>query len=127
MCIRDSYCTPEMPAGCEEIFGPTLSIIRANTLDEALHIENRNPYGNAAAIFTSDGGNARYAIERFNAGMCGVNIGVPVPREPFSFAGWNQSGFGHGDMTGWDGFRFWTRARKVTTKWAKQSDQTWMG
>jgi len=121
------YVTPEMPAGCEEIFGPVLSIIRADTLDEALHIENKNPYGNAAAIFTSDGGNARYAIERFQAGMCGVNIGVPVPREPFSFAGWNQSGFGHGDITGWDGFRFWTRARKVTTKWAKQSDQTWMG
>ena len=121
------YVTPEMPAGCEEIFGPTLSIIRAKTLDEALHIENKNPYGNAAAIFTSDGGTARYAVERFQAGMCGVNIGVPVPREPFSFAGWNQSGFGHGDMTGWDGFRFWTRARKVTTKWAKQSDQTWMG
>ncbi len=121
------HVTPEMPAGCEEIFGPTLSIIRAATLDEALHIENKNPYGNAAAIFTSDGGAARYATERFQAGMCGVNIGVPVPREPFSFAGWNQSGFGHGDMTGWDGYRFWTRARKVTTKWAKQSDQTWMG
>lgn len=121
------YVTPEMPAGCEEIFGPTLSIIRADTLDDALRIENRNPYGNAAAIFTSDGGAARYAIERFQAGMCGINIGVPVPREPFSFAGWNNSGFGHGDMTGWDGFRFWTRARKVTSKWAKQSDQTWMG
>jgi malonate-semialdehyde dehydrogenase (acetylating)/methylmalonate-semialdehyde dehydrogenase len=121
------YVTPEMPAGCEEIFGPVLSIIRAPSLDEALHIENRNPYGNAAAIFTSDGGTARYAVERFQAGMCGVNIGVPVPREPFSFAGWNQSAFGHGDMTGWDGFRFWTRARKVTTKWAKQADQTWMG
>jgi len=121
------YVTPEMPAGCDEIFGPTLSIIRAKTLDEALHIENRNPYGNAASIFTSDGGTARYAVERFQAGMCGVNIGVPVPREPFSFAGWNQSAFGHGDMTGYDGFRFWTRARKVTTKWAKQADQTWMG
>lgn len=121
------HVTPEMPAGCDEIFGPTLSIIRAKTLDEALHIENKNPYGNAAAIFTSDGGTARYAVERFQAGMCGVNIGVPVPREPFSFAGWNQSAFGHGDMTGYDGFRFWTRARKVTTKWAKQADQTWMG
>lgn len=121
------HVTPEMPAGCEEIFGPTLSIIRAKSIDEALKIENANPYGNAAAIFTSSGGNARYATERFSAGMCGVNIGVPVPREPFSFAGWNQSAFGHGDMTGWDGYRFWTRARKVTTKWAKQTDETWMG
>jgi len=121
------YVTPEMPAGCEEIFGPVLSIIRAPTLDDALRIENKNPYGNAAAIFTSNGGTARYAIERFNAGMCGVNIGVPVPREPFSFGGWNNSLFGHGDLTGFDGYRFWTRPRKVTTKWAAQGDMTWMG
>ncbi|MFO0745206.1 MAG: CoA-acylating methylmalonate-semialdehyde dehydrogenase [Myxococcota bacterium] len=121
------YVTPEMPAGCDEIFGPTLSIIRAKTLDEALHIENKNPYGNAAAIFTTNGATARYAIERFNAGMCGVNIGVPVPREPFSFGGWNNSLFGHGDLTGFDGYRFWTRPKKVTTKWKLQVDQTWMG
>ena len=119
--------TPDMPAGCDEIFGPVLSIIRVDTLDEALRIENKSPYGNAAAIFTSNGHTARYAVERFSAGMCGVNIGVPVPREPFSFGGWNDSKFGHGDMTGEDGFRFWTRPRKVTTKWAKQADQTWMG
>ena len=119
--------TPDMPAGCDEIFGPVLSIIRVDTLDEALRIENKSPYGNAAAIFTSNGHTARYAVERFQAGMCGVNIGVPVPREPFSFGGWNDSKFGHGDMTGEDGFRFWTRPRKVTTKWAKQADQTWMG
>jgi malonate-semialdehyde dehydrogenase (acetylating)/methylmalonate-semialdehyde dehydrogenase len=121
------HVTPDMPAGCEEIFGPVLSIIRVATLDEALHIENANPYGNAAAIFTSDGGKASYAIERFQAGMCGVNIGVPVPREPFGFGGWNNSKFGDGDLTGFDGFRFFTRPRKTTTKWAKQSDQTWMG
>ncbi|MCC6621455.1 MAG: CoA-acylating methylmalonate-semialdehyde dehydrogenase [Deltaproteobacteria bacterium] len=121
------HVTPEMPAGCDEIFGPTLSIIRAKTLDDALRIENRNPYGNAASIFTSNGGTARYATERFQAGMCGINIGVPVPREPFSFGGWNNSLFGHGDLTGFDGYRFWTRPKKVTTKWAAQSDQTWMG
>jgi len=121
------YCTPEMPAGCEEIFGPVLSIMRVKTLDEALHIENANPYGNAAAIFTTNGHTARYAAERFQAGMVGINIGVPVPREPFGFGGWNASKFGHGDITGYDGFRFWTRARKLTTKWARQPDQTWMG
>ena len=118
--------TPEMPAGCDEIFGPVLSIIRADTLDQAIAIENANAYGNAAAIYTSNGGTAQYAIERFEAGMCGVNIGVPVPREPFSFGGWNDSRFGHGDITGSDGFRFWTRGRKVTTKWALASDNTWM-
>jgi malonate-semialdehyde dehydrogenase (acetylating) / methylmalonate-semialdehyde dehydrogenase len=116
----------DMPAGCEEIFGPVLSIVRCETLDEAIAIENNNPYGNAAAIYTSNGGTARYAIERFSAGMCGVNIGVPVPREPFSFAGWNDSRIGHGDMTGFDGFRFWTQPRKVTTKWGLQADATWM-
>jgi len=118
--------TPEMAIGRDEVFGPVLSIIRVNTLDEALAVENQNPYGNAAAIFTSSGGTARYATERFSAGMCGVNIGVPVPREPFAFGGWNDSKFGHGDITGFDGFRFWSRPRKVTTKWAMQTDQTWM-
>ena len=120
------HCTGEMPASCEEIFGPVLSIRRVATLDEAIAIENASPYGNAAAIFTTSGGVARYATERFQAGMCGVNIGVPVPREPFAFGGWNDSKIGHGDMTGFDGFRFWTRPRKVTTKWALQSDWTWM-
>ena len=118
--------TPDMPAGCDEIFGPVLSIIRAKTLDEAIKIENENVYGNAAAIFTTSGGVARYAMERFSAGMCGVNIGVPVPREPFAFGGWNDSKLGTGDLTGFDGFRFWTRPRKVTTRWEVAKDATWM-
>jgi malonate-semialdehyde dehydrogenase (acetylating)/methylmalonate-semialdehyde dehydrogenase len=119
--------TPDMPAGCDEIFGPVLSVFRVDTLDEALAIENANPYGNAACIYTSSGGTAEYAINRFESGMCGVNIGVPVPREPFAFGGWNDSKFGHGDITGVDGFHFWTRPRKVTGKWALQKDATWMG
>lgn len=118
--------TPEMPAYEDEIFGPVLTIVHAATIDEAIALENSNAYGNAAAIFTTRGGVARYAIERFEAGMCGVNVGVPVPREPFSFGGWNDSKFGHGDLTGYDGFRFWTRPRKVTTKWATHEDETWM-
>ncbi|MCB9740100.1 MAG: CoA-acylating methylmalonate-semialdehyde dehydrogenase [Deltaproteobacteria bacterium] len=118
--------TADMPAGCDEIFGPVLSIIRARTLDQAIAIENDNAYGNAAAIYTSNGGTAEYAIARFSAGMCGVNIGVPVPREPFAFGGWNDSRIGHGDITGADGYRFWSQARKVTTKWALQKDATWM-
>ncbi len=118
--------SPDMPAGCEEIFGPVLSIIRAKTVDEAIQIENDNVYGNAAAIFTTNGGVARYAIERFSAGMCGVNIGVPVPREPFAFGGWNDSKLGTGDLTGFDGYRFWTRPRKVTTRWEASKDATWM-
>ncbi|MEZ4454250.1 MAG: CoA-acylating methylmalonate-semialdehyde dehydrogenase [Nannocystaceae bacterium] len=120
------HVTADMPAGCEEIFGPVLSIVRVKTLDEAIAIENASRYGNAAAIFTQSGAIARYCVERFEAGMCGVNVGVPVPREPFAFGGWNDSKFGHGDMTGWDGYRFWTRPRKVTTRWAQQKDMTWM-
>lgn len=120
------HVTGEMPAAFEEIFGPVLTIRRVKTLEEAIAIENASPYGNAAAIYTTTGNVARYAIERFEAGMCAVNIGVPVPREPFSFGGWNKSKIGHGDMTGFDGFRFWTRPRKVTSKWAQQADQNWM-
>lgn len=120
------HVRPDMPAGCEEIFGPVLSIVRARTVDEAIAIENSSPYGNAAAIFTQSGAVARYCIERFEAGMCGVNIGVPVPREPFGFGGWNHSLFGASDMTGWDGFRFWTRPRKLTTRWQLSKDATWM-
>ncbi|MCY1071692.1 CoA-acylating methylmalonate-semialdehyde dehydrogenase [Nannocystis sp. RBIL2] len=120
------HVKPDMPAGCEEIFGPVLSIVRARTVDEAIAIENASTYGNAASIFTQNGAVARYCIERFEAGMCGVNIGVPVPREPFSFGGWNQSLFGAGDLTGWDGLRFWTRARKLTTRWQLSKDATWM-
>lgn len=116
----------DMPAGHEEIFGPVLSIIRVNTVDEAIALENANPYGNASAVYTTSGEVARYVTRKLEAGMVGVNIGVPVPREPFGFGGWNHSKFGHGNITGWDGYRFWTRARKITTKWAIQKDATWM-
>lgn len=120
------HVTPEMPAGCEEIFGPVLSIIRVPNLERAIEIENANPYGNASSIYTTSGDIARRVMECANAGMCGVNVGVPVPREPFGFGGWNHSAFGAGNMTGWDGYRFWTRQRKVTSKWALQKDHTWM-
>ncbi len=118
--------TPDMPAGCEEIFGPVLSIVRVPNLERAIEIENANPYGNASSIYTTSGDVAKRVMESVDAGMCGVNVGVPVPREPFGFGGWNDSGFGAGNMTGWDGYRFWTRQRKVTTKWALQKDITWM-
>ncbi|MEW5742836.1 MAG: CoA-acylating methylmalonate-semialdehyde dehydrogenase [Myxococcota bacterium] len=118
--------TIDMPAGCEEIFGPVLSIVHVNTLDEAINLQHKSLYSNGAAIFTTRGVVARTAVERLEAGMVGVNIGVPVPREPFSFGGFNSSKFGHGDITGWDGFRFWGRPKKVTEKWATYSDASWM-
>jgi malonate-semialdehyde dehydrogenase (acetylating)/methylmalonate-semialdehyde dehydrogenase len=108
---------PDMSIAREEIFGPVLAIIRAPGLDEALAIENASVYGNAASVFTESGGAARYVAERVNAGMVGVNVGVPVPREPFSFGGWNESKFGAGDITGPGSIEFWTRAKKTTTKW----------
>jgi malonate-semialdehyde dehydrogenase (acetylating) / methylmalonate-semialdehyde dehydrogenase len=120
------HVTPDMSVATEEIFGPVISIMRTNTLDEAIAIENANPYGNAAAVFTQSGGTARYVIERASAGMIGVNIGVPVPREPFSFGGWNDSRFGVGDITGKSSIEFWTKMKKTTTKWNPENRSGWM-
>jgi malonate-semialdehyde dehydrogenase (acetylating)/methylmalonate-semialdehyde dehydrogenase len=120
------YVTPDMSVAKEEIFGPVISIMRANSVDDALAIENGNPYGNAAAVFTQDGGMARYIIDRASAGMIGVNIGVPVPREPFSFGGWNDSKFGVGDLTGKSSIEFWTKLKKTTTKWNAEAKTNWM-
>ena len=120
------YVTPEMSVAREEIFGPVISIMRAKDIDEALAIENANPYGNAAAVFTQSGGAARYVIERASAGLIGVNIGVPVPREPFSFGGWNDSKFGVGDLTGKSSIEFWTKLKKTTTKWNAEAKTNWM-
>jgi len=118
--------SPDMPAGCEEIFGPVLSIIRVKTLEDAIKIENKNPYGNAASIFTTNGANAQYLFRNANAGMNGVNVGVPVPREPFGFGGWNDSKFGNGDLTGDQGIDFWTQDRKITTKFIEPQVRNWM-
>jgi malonate-semialdehyde dehydrogenase (acetylating)/methylmalonate-semialdehyde dehydrogenase len=120
------FVTPEMSVAKEEIFGPVISIIRTKDLDEALAIENANEYGNAAAVFTQSGGLARQVIERASAGMIGVNIGVPVPREPFSFGGWNDSSFGTCDITGKSSVEFWTRNKKTTTKWNPEARTNWM-
>ena len=120
------YVTPDMSVATEEIFGPVISIMRTNTVDEALAIENANPYGNAASVFTQNGGMARYIIDHASAGMIGVNIGVPVPREPFSFGGWNESKFGVGDITGKSSIEFWTKLKKSTVKWNPEAGVNWM-
>jgi malonate-semialdehyde dehydrogenase (acetylating) / methylmalonate-semialdehyde dehydrogenase len=118
--------TPEIPGCVEEIFGPVLSIVRVDSLEDALELENKSPFGNASSVYTSSGYVADKVMDRVSAGMCGVNIGVPVPREPFAFGGWNHSKFGHGDVTGWDGFRFFSQPRKITVKWELHEDATWM-
>ena len=119
--------TPGMPLAKEEIFGPVLSILRVDTLDEAIEIENNNEYGNAASIFTSNGSTASEFEERANSGMVGINIGIPVPREPFSFGGWNRSVFGVGDLTGSGCIHFWTKQKKITSKWFINKAKHWLG
>jgi malonate-semialdehyde dehydrogenase (acetylating) / methylmalonate-semialdehyde dehydrogenase len=120
------FVTPDMRIAKEEVFGPVISIIRAKSMDEAIAIENANPYGNAAAVFTQSGGIAREVMDRASAGMIGVNIGVPVPREPFSFGGWNDSRFGANDITGKSSIEFWTQLKKTTIKWNAEAKTNWM-
>jgi len=117
---------PDMQLAREEVFGPVLAVVRARDLAEALAVENASPYGNAASVFTESGGAARYAMEQASAGMVGVNVGVPVPREPFSFGGWNDSKFGVGDITGHGSIEFWTKSKKITTKWNREAGTNWM-
>lgn len=120
------HVRPEMSIAREEVFGPVLAILRARDVDEAIAIQHRSPYGNAASVFTQDGGIARYVSEKANAGMIGVNIGVPVPREPFSFGGWNESKFGVGDITGKSSIEFFTKLKKTTVKWNPDAKRNWM-
>ena len=120
------FVRPEMKIAQEEVFGPVLAIMRAKTVEEAITIENSSPYGNAASVFTQSGAAARYVIDKASAGMIGVNIGVPVPREPFSFGGWNESKFGACDITGKSSIEFFTKLKKTTTKWNPESKVNWM-
>ena len=109
-----------------ELFGPILSIVRVPDLTSAMKIENSVEYGNACSVFTSSGPLADRVAREASTGMVGINVGVPVPREPFSFGGINASKFGHGDITGHQSLDFWSNIKKVTTKWERQTDSTWM-
>lgn len=117
---------PGSEAATIELFGPVLSIVRCNDISEAMKIENSVEYGNACSVFTSSGPLAERVARQATTGMVGVNIGVPVPREPFSFGGINASKFGHGDITGHHSLDFWSNVKKITTKWETQTDSTWM-
>lgn len=113
-------------AATVELFGPILSIIRCKDISEAMKIENSIPYGNACSVFTSNGGLAEKVIKMASTGMVGVNVGVPVPREPFSFGGINESKYGFGDITGIHSLDFWSNVKKITVKWDSQNDNNWM-
>jgi malonate-semialdehyde dehydrogenase (acetylating)/methylmalonate-semialdehyde dehydrogenase len=115
-----------MQAQTTELFGPILSVIRCQDISEAMSIQNSSEYGNACSVFTNSGALAERVIREAKAGMVGVNVGVPVPREPFSFGGIAASKFGAGDITGEHSLNFWSDIKKVTTKWEKQNDNNWM-
>jgi malonate-semialdehyde dehydrogenase (acetylating)/methylmalonate-semialdehyde dehydrogenase len=117
---------PGSEAATVELFGPILSIVRCKDLSEAMKIENSVEYGNACSVFTSSGPLADRVSREASTGMVGVNVGVPVPREPFSFGGINASKFGHGDITGHQSLDFWSNVKKITTKWEMQTDNNWM-
>jgi malonate-semialdehyde dehydrogenase (acetylating) / methylmalonate-semialdehyde dehydrogenase len=113
--------TPGMALYTDEIFGPVLSIVRADTYEAALELVNANPYGNGAAIFTNDGGAARRFQHDVEVGMVGVNVPIPVPVAYYSFGGWKSSLFGDTHAYGPDGVHFFTRGKVVTTRWLDPS------
>jgi malonate-semialdehyde dehydrogenase (acetylating)/methylmalonate-semialdehyde dehydrogenase len=108
---------PGMRVAKEEIFGPVLSVVRAETLEEALALGRDCPYGNGASIFTQSGYAARQFKQHFNAGMIGINVGVPAPMAWFPFTGWNQSFFGDLHIQGVEGVHFYTRQKMTMTRW----------
>jgi len=118
--------SPNMRIAQDEVFGPVLAIMRTESIDEAVAIQNNCDYGNGASVFTQSGKLSTAIVEQLKAGMIGVNIGVPVPREPFSFGGWDDSRFGVGDITGESSIHFWTQEKKVTTKWNPEDKKDWM-
>jgi malonate-semialdehyde dehydrogenase (acetylating)/methylmalonate-semialdehyde dehydrogenase len=109
--------TPSMELWATELFGPVLSVVRADSLDEALAHLNASRYGNAASIFTRSGAAARAFKRRAEAGMLGVNVGVAAPMAFFPFCGWKESFFGDLHATGADGVRFYTKSKVVTARW----------
>jgi malonate-semialdehyde dehydrogenase (acetylating)/methylmalonate-semialdehyde dehydrogenase len=121
-CVFDRV-RPGMSVYDQEIFGPVLVVVRANSYPEAIELVNANPYGNGAAIFTRDGGAARLFEQQVNVGMVGVNVPIPVPMAYHSFGGWKASLFGDVHMHGPEGVRFYTRGKVVTTRWPDPSQR----
>jgi malonate-semialdehyde dehydrogenase (acetylating)/methylmalonate-semialdehyde dehydrogenase len=119
-CLFDKV-TPDMSIYTDEIFGPVLSVVRAESYDRALQLVNDSPYANGVAIFTNDGGAARRFQSEVQVGMVGINVPIPVPMSYYSFGGWKSSLFGDAHMYGMEGIRFFTRAKVVTSRWPDPS------
>jgi malonate-semialdehyde dehydrogenase (acetylating)/methylmalonate-semialdehyde dehydrogenase len=113
--------TPSMQVYRHEIFGPVLSVLRVDDLDQAIDLVNANPYGNGTAIFTRDGYAARRFRRDVQVGMVGINVAIPVPMSYYSFGGWKQSLFGDAHVHGMEGVRFNTRLKSVTTRWPEEA------
>jgi malonate-semialdehyde dehydrogenase (acetylating)/methylmalonate-semialdehyde dehydrogenase len=111
------HVTTDMDVYTDEIFGPVLSVVRSDTVDDAIDIINANPYGNGTAIFTNSGEAARRFHRGVDVGMVGVNVPVPVPMAYHSFGGWKDSLFGASGVHGPEGITFNTRSKKVTVRW----------
>ena len=111
------HVTTDMAIYQEEIFGPVLIVLRANTFDDAVRLINRNPYGNGTAVFTRSGHWARRFENEIEVGMVGINVPIPVPMAFFSFGGWKASLFGDLHMHGMEGVNFYTRSKVVTSRW----------
>ena len=109
--------TPDMAVYQDEIFGPVLSVVRVDSLDDAIALVNANPFGNGTAIFTRDGHAARRFRRDVSVGMVGINVAIPVPMAYYSFGGWKQSLFGDAHIHGMEGVRFNTRLKSITTRW----------
>jgi malonate-semialdehyde dehydrogenase (acetylating)/methylmalonate-semialdehyde dehydrogenase len=114
------HVTPDMTVYTDEIFGPVLSVVRAETFEAALELVNANPYGNGTAVFTTDGLAAREFERRVTVGMVGINVPIPVPMAYYSFGGWKDSLFGDTHVHGAEGVRFYTRTKAVTSRWPRQ-------
>jgi malonate-semialdehyde dehydrogenase (acetylating)/methylmalonate-semialdehyde dehydrogenase len=112
--------TPQMSIYRDEIFGPVLVVLRADTLEEAIALVNRNPYANGTALFTESGGAARRFENEIQVGMVGINVPIPVPVAFFSFGGWKSSLFGDLHVHGMESVKFYTRTKVVTTRWPHQ-------
>ncbi len=118
--------TTDMSVYTDEIFGPVLTVVRVDTLDEAIELINRNSYANGTAIFTASGQAARTFQRKIQVGMIGINVPIPVPMAFYSFGGWKQSLFGDHHIHGPEGVRFYTRAKVVTTRWPESLDAAHM-
>jgi malonate-semialdehyde dehydrogenase (acetylating)/methylmalonate-semialdehyde dehydrogenase len=116
--------TTDMSVYTDEIFGPVLVVLRADTFDEAIDLVNANAYGNGTAIFTSNGEAARRFQRKVTVGMIGINVPIPVPMAFYSFGGWKDSLFGDRHVHGAEGVGFYTRAKVVTSRWPHVHDAT---